>query len=223
MHFVAWLTSISSSFIFEWPPYGSIQALISVILSKTYYTSKHFCLFCSGNPSYMAPEVLQGKPYSLASDLWAVGCVLYQLFTGKSIINCCHRKYATAWLQNHAWSVNLFNHSLEHIQNKNKCRTKAIKKKKKKNLFYWRTDLSGPGSQVGLVGRWDVFFFLSFFRSFFFFFFFPGGWNNPKFFRKFCEKYDDFVKFSAKKQLILHDFSKIKKKRNLPKCKIWVS
>lgn len=35
-----------------------------------------------GTPLYMAPEILDGKPYSFASDIWALGCVLYELCTG---------------------------------------------------------------------------------------------------------------------------------------------
>lgn len=35
-----------------------------------------------GTPLYMAPETLEGKPYSFASDIWALGCVLYELCTG---------------------------------------------------------------------------------------------------------------------------------------------
>ena len=34
------------------------------------------------SPMYMAPEVLQSHPYSVSSDLWSFGCVLYELFTG---------------------------------------------------------------------------------------------------------------------------------------------
>ncbi|KAG2783450.1 hypothetical protein PC116_g13575 [Phytophthora cactorum] len=36
-----------------------------------------------GTPLYMAPEVLDGKDYSFSSDVWALGCVLYELCTGK--------------------------------------------------------------------------------------------------------------------------------------------
>ncbi|KAL3665059.1 hypothetical protein V7S43_009693 [Phytophthora oleae] len=36
-----------------------------------------------GTPLYMAPEVLDGKEYSFSSDVWALGCVLYELCTGK--------------------------------------------------------------------------------------------------------------------------------------------
>jgi NIMA (never in mitosis gene a)-related kinase len=29
-----------------------------------------------GTPYYMAPEILQDKPYSGSADIWALGCVL---------------------------------------------------------------------------------------------------------------------------------------------------
>jgi NIMA (never in mitosis gene a)-related kinase len=32
-----------------------------------------------GTPYYMSPEVCESKPYSYASDVWALGCVLYEL------------------------------------------------------------------------------------------------------------------------------------------------
>lgn len=35
-----------------------------------------------GTPLYMAPETLEGRPYSFASDMWALGCVLYEICTG---------------------------------------------------------------------------------------------------------------------------------------------
>ncbi|XP_027143141.1 serine/threonine-protein kinase ULK4 isoform X1 [Larimichthys crocea] len=36
-----------------------------------------------GSPSYSAPEVLQGSETNMSSDLWALGCVLYYMYTGK--------------------------------------------------------------------------------------------------------------------------------------------
>lgn len=32
-----------------------------------------------GTPYYLSPEVCQGKPYSWSSDIWAMGCVLFEL------------------------------------------------------------------------------------------------------------------------------------------------
>ncbi len=36
-----------------------------------------------GTPLYMAPEVLQGDPPTLASDLWSVGVILYRMISGR--------------------------------------------------------------------------------------------------------------------------------------------
>lgn len=40
-----------------------------------------------GTPYYMAPEVCESKPYTFKSDVWALGCVLYELSTLKVILN----------------------------------------------------------------------------------------------------------------------------------------
>ena len=37
----------------------------------------------SGTPAYMAPEQLEGQPATVQSDLYALGLVMYELFTGK--------------------------------------------------------------------------------------------------------------------------------------------
>ena len=36
-----------------------------------------------GTPYYMAPEQMHGKPYSQAVDLWALGCVVFEMLTLK--------------------------------------------------------------------------------------------------------------------------------------------
>ena len=36
----------------------------------------------AGTPAYMAPELLQGEPATVESDLYALGLVMYELFTG---------------------------------------------------------------------------------------------------------------------------------------------
>ncbi|XP_034409026.1 serine/threonine-protein kinase ULK4 [Cyclopterus lumpus] len=37
----------------------------------------------NGPPTYTAPEVLKGSETNMRSDLWALGCTLYYMFTGK--------------------------------------------------------------------------------------------------------------------------------------------
>lgn len=41
----------------------------------------YLCQSRIGTPYYMAPEVWQGRPYHQSSDMWSVGCVLYELMT----------------------------------------------------------------------------------------------------------------------------------------------
>ena len=38
---------------------------------------------CIGTPFYLSPEVWENKPYNSKSDLWAMGCVLYEMTTLK--------------------------------------------------------------------------------------------------------------------------------------------
>ena len=38
---------------------------------------------CIGTPYYLSPEICENKPYNNKSDLWAMGCVLYEMATLK--------------------------------------------------------------------------------------------------------------------------------------------
>ena len=41
----------------------------------------------AGTPQYMAPELLAGKPASIKSDLFALGLILFEVFTGKRVFD----------------------------------------------------------------------------------------------------------------------------------------
>lgn len=50
---------------------------ISTVLRNTYELKKTVC----GTPYYFSPELCQNKPYNNKSDIWALGCILYELTT----------------------------------------------------------------------------------------------------------------------------------------------
>ena len=51
-------------------------------VSKQLY-KKHFTQTVIGTPFYFPPEIVKGKSYNEKSDIWALGCILYELCTYK--------------------------------------------------------------------------------------------------------------------------------------------
>ena len=43
--------------------------------------------FVIGTPSYMSPEQVKGRPIDGRSDIFSVGCTLYELLTGERAFN----------------------------------------------------------------------------------------------------------------------------------------
>lgn len=49
--------------------------------SKVMEGTQDFARTCIGTPYYMSPEIFKNKPYNHKSDIWALGCVLYEMTT----------------------------------------------------------------------------------------------------------------------------------------------
>ncbi|GMH80364.1 hypothetical protein TrST_g12903 [Triparma strigata] len=50
-------------------------------ISKVMEGTNDFARTCIGTPYYMSPEIFKNKPYNHKSDIWALGCVLYEMTT----------------------------------------------------------------------------------------------------------------------------------------------
>lgn len=48
-------------------------------ISKVLETTQDHAMTVQGTPYYMSPEVCQNQPYTYQSDIWALGCILYEL------------------------------------------------------------------------------------------------------------------------------------------------
>uniref|UniRef100_A0A8C6DGU3 Serine/threonine-protein kinase Nek8 n=1 Tax=Moschus moschiferus TaxID=68415 RepID=A0A8C6DGU3_MOSMO len=65
---------------------------ISKILS-----SKSKAYTVVGTPCYISPELCEGKPYNQKSDIWALGCVLYELASLKRAFEAAGREALGHW------------------------------------------------------------------------------------------------------------------------------
>ncbi|ELU00045.1 hypothetical protein CAPTEDRAFT_106738 [Capitella teleta] len=52
-------------------------------ISKVLNSTVELARTCIGTPYYLSPEICENKPYNNKSDVWSLGCVLYELCTLK--------------------------------------------------------------------------------------------------------------------------------------------
>lgn len=52
-------------------------------VAKALAENMDFARTMVGTPFYLSPEMCEEKPYNEKSDVWALGCVLYELCTFK--------------------------------------------------------------------------------------------------------------------------------------------
>ena len=48
-------------------------------IAKVLDDTKDFANTCIGTPYYMSPELFKNEPYSYKSDVWAFGCIIYEM------------------------------------------------------------------------------------------------------------------------------------------------
>ena len=48
-------------------------------IARVLDNTKDFANTCIGTPYYMSPELFKAQAYSYKSDVWALGCVLYEM------------------------------------------------------------------------------------------------------------------------------------------------
>ncbi|KAK8398640.1 hypothetical protein O3P69_004044 [Scylla paramamosain] len=61
-------------------------------ISKILNSSSELARTCIGTPYYLSPEMCENKPYNNKSDIWALGCVLYEMLTLKHAFEACNMK-----------------------------------------------------------------------------------------------------------------------------------
>uniref|UniRef100_A0A493T9B4 non-specific serine/threonine protein kinase n=1 Tax=Anas platyrhynchos platyrhynchos TaxID=8840 RepID=A0A493T9B4_ANAPP len=47
--------------------------------SLCFISTMEFAYTCVGTPYYLSPEICENRPYNNKTDIWSLGCVLYEL------------------------------------------------------------------------------------------------------------------------------------------------
>jgi len=56
-------------------------------IARVLENSFQLCQTQIGTPYYLSPEICEGKPYNSKTDIWSLGCILYELCTLKHAFN----------------------------------------------------------------------------------------------------------------------------------------
>merc|ERR1719443_340267 len=62
---------------------GALLKLGDLGIAKVLNNTTDLAMTQIGTPFYMSPELFKSKPYSYKSDLWGLGCVLYEMAHGR--------------------------------------------------------------------------------------------------------------------------------------------
>lgn len=102
-----------------------------------------------GTPCYISPELCEGKPYNQKSDIWALGCVLYELASLKRAFEAAVRCILLLiWL---SWSYRIWNYYI--ILNDKQSYFSVIRTCQ---LWCWRSWVAHlPPFQIVTAHNWD--------------------------------------------------------------------
>ncbi|XP_036065050.1 serine/threonine-protein kinase Nek5 isoform X2 [Onychomys torridus] len=62
---------------------GKVAKLGDFGTARALNNSMELAQTCAGTPYYLSPEICQNRPYNNKTDIWSLGCVLYELCTLK--------------------------------------------------------------------------------------------------------------------------------------------
>jgi len=66
-------------------------------ISKQVNSNNKYAITSIGTNNYMAPEIISGKKYNNKVDIWALGCIIYELctlevcFQSEGLIGLCNK------------------------------------------------------------------------------------------------------------------------------------